>query len=129
MSPTEPETPDTLPKLLLAQAARWGARRTAIREKEFGIWQAHSWQDDAGHVERIVLGLAALGFRRGDNIARYLADLLHGTPVPGEHEGSETWFVPAPSTGWRGLDLNQRPLGYEPLPNRDWSQRATNNTS
>jgi hypothetical protein len=29
----------------------------------------------------------------------------------------------------RGLDLNQRPLGYEPFPNRDWSQRATNNAS
>jgi hypothetical protein len=29
----------------------------------------------------------------------------------------------------RGLDLNQRPLGYEPISNRDWSQRATNNAS
>jgi hypothetical protein len=29
----------------------------------------------------------------------------------------------------RGLDLNQRPLGYEPFPNRDWSQRATNTAS
>src|SRR5262249_14846681 len=27
----------------------------------------------------------------------------------------------------RGLDLNQRPLGYEPFSNRDWSRRATNN--
>ena len=24
----------------------------------------------------------------------------------------------------RGLDLNQYPLGYEPIPNRNWSQRA-----
>jgi hypothetical protein len=29
----------------------------------------------------------------------------------------------------RGLDLNQRPLGYEPFPNQDWSQGATNNAS
>jgi hypothetical protein len=29
----------------------------------------------------------------------------------------------------RGLDLNQRPLGYEPFSNRDWNQRATNNAS
>ena len=28
----------------------------------------------------------------------------------------------------RGLDLNQRPLGYEPFSNRGWSQGATNNT-
>jgi hypothetical protein len=29
----------------------------------------------------------------------------------------------------RGLNLNQRPLGYEPVPNQRSSQRATNNTS
>jgi hypothetical protein len=29
----------------------------------------------------------------------------------------------------RGLDLNQRPLGYEPFSNQDWSQRPTNNAS
>jgi len=69
MAAIQPENSDTLPKLLLAQAARWGARRVAIREKEFGIWQAHSWQDYAAHVERIALGLAGLGFRRGDKIA------------------------------------------------------------
>jgi putative transposase len=35
-----------------------------------------------------------------------------------------------PRRAWlRGLDLNQRPLGYEPFSNRHQSQRATNNTS
>ena len=29
----------------------------------------------------------------------------------------------------RGLDLNQRPLGYEPFSNRHWSRGATNNAS
>jgi hypothetical protein len=29
----------------------------------------------------------------------------------------------------RGLDLNQRPLGYEPFPIRHWSQRATTSAS
>ena len=94
MAAIQPETSDTLPKLLLAQAARWGARRVAIREKEFGIWQAHSWQDSAGHVERIALGLAGLGFRRGDKIAvigdnrpqlywtMLAAQALGGAPVP-----------------------------------------------
>ena len=94
MVPIQPENSDTLPKLLLAQAARWGARRVAIREKEFGIWQAHSWQDSAAHVERIALGLAGLGFRRGDKIAiigdnrpqlywtMLAAQALGGVPVP-----------------------------------------------
>ena len=94
MAPIQPENSDTLPKLLLAQAARWGARRVAIREKEFGIWQAHSWQDSAAHVERIALGLAGLGFRRGDKIAiigdnrpqlywtMHAAQALGGVPVP-----------------------------------------------
>ena len=94
MAAIQPETSDTLPKLLLAQAARWGARRVAIREKEFGIWQAHSWQDYAAHVERIALGLAGLRFRRGDKIAvigdnrpqlywtMLAAQALGGVPVP-----------------------------------------------
>ena len=29
----------------------------------------------------------------------------------------------------RGLDLNQRPLGYEPFPNHHHGQPATNNAS
>ena len=94
MAEIQPETADTLPKLLLAQAARWGQRRAAIREKEFGIWQAHSWRDYAGQVERIALGLASLGFRRGDKIAvigdnrpqlywtMAAAQSLGGVPVP-----------------------------------------------
>ncbi|HEX9409133.1 MAG TPA: AMP-binding protein [Methylomirabilota bacterium] len=94
MAAIQPETSATLPKLLLAQAARWGARRVAIREKEFGIWQAHSWQDYAAHVERIALGLAGLRFRRGDKIAvigdnrpqlywtMLAAQALGGVPVP-----------------------------------------------
>lgn len=60
---------DTLPKLLLAQAARWGDRRPAIREKEFGIWQAHTWRQYAEQVRCIAEGLAARGVGRGDKIA------------------------------------------------------------
>jgi long-chain acyl-CoA synthetase len=86
--------PDTLPKLLLAQAARWGDRRPAIREKEFGIWQAHTWRQYADQVRRIAHGLAALGFARGDKIAiigdnrpqlywtMVAAQALGGIPVP-----------------------------------------------
>jgi len=46
-------------------------RRTkvALREKEFGIWQGVSWEGYLTHVEHFALGLAALGFRRGDHLA------------------------------------------------------------
>ncbi len=84
----------TLPQLLLAKAARWGDRRVAIREKEFGIWQAYTWRQYAEQVQKIALGLASLGFRRGDKIAvigdnrpqlywtMVAAQALGGAPVP-----------------------------------------------
>ena len=67
-------SPETLPQLLEEKALRWGDRRAAIREKEFGIWQAYTWRQYADHVQRIALGLAALGFRRG--VIGELAQLL-----------------------------------------------------
>jgi long-chain acyl-CoA synthetase len=85
---------ETLPQLLLGQARRWGDRRVAIREKEFGIWQAYTWRQYADHVERIALGLASLGFHRGEKIAiigdnrpqlywtMVAAQALGGVPVP-----------------------------------------------
>jgi long-chain acyl-CoA synthetase len=59
---------DTFPKLLVAAAARLGAR-TALREKDLGIWQATSWQQYHDHVRDFSLGLVALGLRRGDKVA------------------------------------------------------------
>ena len=85
---------ETLPQLLLGQALRWGDRRVAIREKEFGIWQAYTWRQYADRVQRIALGLASLGFHRGDKIAiigdnrpqlywtMVAAQALGGVPVP-----------------------------------------------
>ena len=87
-------SPETLPQFLLAQAERWGDRRAAIREKEFGIWQAYTWRQYADHVQRFALGLASLGFHRGDKIAvigdnrpqlywtMVAAQALGGAPVP-----------------------------------------------
>src|SRR5438552_13285129 len=84
---------DTLPKLALDNSQRLAAA-VAIREKEFGIWQAHTWKDYVEHVRRIALGLASLGFRRGDKIAvigdnrpqlywtMVAAQALGGVPVP-----------------------------------------------
>ena len=59
---------DTFPKLLAAAATRFGAR-TALREKDLGIWQATSWRQYHDHVRDLGLGLIDLGMRRGDKVA------------------------------------------------------------
>src|SRR5438105_15823562 len=59
---------DTFPKLVRANAATL-ARKTAIREKDFGIWQAHSWRAYWEQSRLIAFGLASLGFARGDKTA------------------------------------------------------------
>jgi len=60
-------TADTMPKLLLDQAAR-RPHRPAIREKALGIWQSWSWAEAAREVGDLAQGLAALGLRRGDKL-------------------------------------------------------------
>jgi long-chain acyl-CoA synthetase len=84
---------DTFPKLAIHNAKRWPAK-VAIREKDLGIWLSYSWQDYVDEARFIALGLAALGFTRGDKTAvvgdnrpqLYWAMLatqaLGGVPVP-----------------------------------------------
>ena len=59
----------TLPALLKRNAERYGNKRTAIREKEFGIWQSVTWQGYYENVRDFALGLRKLGFKRGNNLA------------------------------------------------------------
>lgn len=59
---------DTFPKLLARNAREFGAK-PALREKEFGIWQALSWQQYHDKVRDFSLGLVSLGFERGDKVA------------------------------------------------------------
>ncbi len=59
---------DTFPKLLVRKAAELG-EKTALREKEFGIWQSTSWQQYHDHVRDFSLGLISLGLERGDKVA------------------------------------------------------------
>jgi long-chain acyl-CoA synthetase len=84
---------ETLPRLLLRNA-REHAERTAFREKDRGIWQSWTWRQAREEVERFALGLAALGFRRGDRLsvigdnrprlywAQVAAQALGGVSVP-----------------------------------------------
>ena len=57
----------TFPQLLLQHAA---ARPTApaMREKEYGIWQALSWADLANMVEHLACGLHQAGLRQGEHM-------------------------------------------------------------
>ena len=59
---------DTFPKLVRDNARRL-TDRVAIREKDLGIWQAYTWSQYFDHARLIALGLAALGFARGDRVA------------------------------------------------------------
>jgi long-chain acyl-CoA synthetase len=56
---------DTTAKLLLHDAAHWGAD-VALREKDYGIWKAYTWADTRVRVEELACGLMALGIKRGD---------------------------------------------------------------
>src|SRR5262245_29756051 len=58
----------TLPRLLVRNAKQL-ARRTAIREKDRGIWQSYSWAEYNTQVRDFALGLAKLGFKRGDRLS------------------------------------------------------------
>lgn len=59
---------DTFPRLLLHQAATRGDR-PAMREKDYGIWQAWTWSQVADEVRALACGLADLGLKPGDKIA------------------------------------------------------------
>jgi long-chain acyl-CoA synthetase len=84
---------DTFPKLVQNNAERIGGK-VAIREKDLGIWQSYTWRDYLDRARLIALGLASLGFTRGDKTAivgdnrpqLYWAMLatqaLGGVPVP-----------------------------------------------
>ena len=84
---------DTFPKLITANAQRL-PRKVAVREKDLGIWQSFTWQQYLEEAQLIALGLASLGFARGDKTAivgdnrpqLYWAvaatQMLGGVPVP-----------------------------------------------
>ncbi len=57
----------TFPKLVLNHAAQRPSA-AAMREKEYGIWQALSWADLATLVEHLACGLHQAGLRRGEHM-------------------------------------------------------------
>ncbi len=59
----------TIPKLFLDRYKRFGPKKVAMREKEFGIWRPYTWEDYFNNVKWLCLGLVSLGFKKGNRIA------------------------------------------------------------
>ncbi len=57
----------TFPQLLLKHAAE-RPTAPALREKEYGIWQTHSWADLARLVETVAAGLRQAGLQRQEHM-------------------------------------------------------------
>jgi len=58
---------DTFPKVLAYNARNW-PDEVAMREKEFGIWNAFTWADYHNRVRLMALGMKRLGLERGDSV-------------------------------------------------------------
>jgi long-chain acyl-CoA synthetase len=59
------EQHDTFPKVLAYNAKNW-PDEIALREKDFGIWNAFTWAQYNDRVKRFACGLAKLGIGKGD---------------------------------------------------------------
>lgn len=69
VSPIEITKDLTLPKLLLQTARKYGSKKVAMREKEFGIWRPITWQEYLERVKALALGFVSLGLGHGDKVA------------------------------------------------------------
>ncbi|WP_414691403.1 AMP-binding protein [Noviherbaspirillum sp.] len=54
---------------MLLQHAQARPGKPAFREKDLGIWQTWNWSQVADEVRALACGLAAMGFKRGMNLA------------------------------------------------------------
>ena len=68
MSLTGSPRTDTLPKLLQRNAEE-SANAPGIREKTRGVWQTFTWSGYRDVMRDFALGLASLGFKRGDKLS------------------------------------------------------------
>ena len=83
----------TFPQLLLKHAAE-RPTAPALREKEYGIWQTHTWAQLAAQVEQVAAGLHLAGLQGGEHLvlvgsnrprlyaAMLAAQALGAIPVP-----------------------------------------------
>ncbi|MEJ2041537.1 MAG: AMP-binding protein, partial [Desulfosarcinaceae bacterium] len=67
------ENRDHLVKYSIPQLLRWrfgeSPKKVALREKDFGIWYAYTWEEYYQFVRKAGLGLDAIGFGKEDKLA------------------------------------------------------------
>ena len=68
MSLVEQAATSTLPKLLQRNAEQ-DPKGPGIREKSRGVWQTLTWTGYRDQMRDLALGLAAIGFKRGDKLS------------------------------------------------------------
>lgn len=60
-------------KFSIPQLLRWRVtetpKLTALREKDYGIWNTYTWEEYYGFVRKTGMGLKAIGIEKGDTIA------------------------------------------------------------
>ena len=59
---------DTWPRVLKYNYEKSGDRRTAMRYKQYGIWQTYTWQDYYLNVKYLALALLSFGVKDGDKM-------------------------------------------------------------
>ena len=54
--------------MFFSNVEKYGDKRVALREKEFGIWQEITWKEYGELVRNFALGMISLGLEKGDNV-------------------------------------------------------------
>ena len=68
METTIPKECTTVPQLFWQRVRLWSVN-TALRAKEYGIWQEISWREYGQKARYVALALIALGLEKGDRVA------------------------------------------------------------
>jgi long-chain acyl-CoA synthetase len=64
------EPSETIAKLWLGRVEKYrGTEKPAVRQKDFGIWQSFTWDEEYLQVRDFCLGLEEMGLQRGDRVA------------------------------------------------------------
>jgi len=55
-------------KLLREKYIKYGAKKVAMRHKQYGVWKSYTWKDYYEMVKHVALGLVQMGLKRGDKV-------------------------------------------------------------